>query len=52
VASVSPPPQNVSILVLAAGVILAFIVYRRPPIAEEVPSSRPIPETSITHANS
>jgi phosphatidylglycerol---prolipoprotein diacylglyceryl transferase len=44
--------QNVSILVLAAGVILAFIVYRRPPIAEEVPSSRPIPETSITHANS
>jgi len=37
--------QNVSILVLAGGVILAFVVYRRPPIADEPP---PAPmETNI-----
>lgn len=33
--------QNVSILVLIAGVIWAIIVYRRPPIAKETPPSSP-----------
>jgi prolipoprotein diacylglyceryltransferase len=37
--------QNVSILVLAAGVILAIIVYRRPPIADE-PTPTPA-ETTV-----
>ncbi len=39
--------QNVSILVLAAGVILAIIVYRRPPIAKE---PAPSPKSPIVPA--